>query len=245
MPPRKKPTPPPERWTVDITTRDLADFLAPVIPHAAKSNDLPILNGVHFATRGGYLIAAATDRYTMAMHRRKSAGPDEIPVPDGLRGTVPLAAVQQILSVFKAGRGENPGLTLTFTRDLLAVGARGFLSGFAVSEATWRLDPGEYPRLDHIWPTAKPESSESAVFLKPAFLARLAHAPGAGDPVQLTLMPRKSDGQPGMVMARAGEDFLAVIQPVRLSGERAGAGWPDDAWRDFFAATAETKEETA
>lgn len=243
MPPRKKT--PPEKWEIAIPARELAAFLAPVIPHAASARVLPILNGIHFATSGGYLIAAATDRYTMAMHRRKSAGPDEIPVPDGLRGTVPLAAVRQILSVFKAGRGENPDLTLTFTRDLLAVGARGFLSGFAVSEATWRLDPGEYPRLGHIWPTAKPESSESAVFLNPAFLARLAHAPGAGDPVQLTLMPRKSDGQPGMVMARAGEDFLAVIQPVRLSGERAGAGWPDDAWRDFFAATAETKAETA
>ena len=61
MPPRKKPTPPPERWTVEITARDLADFLAPVIPHAAGSGDLPILNGIHFTTCGGYLIASGGD----------------------------------------------------------------------------------------------------------------------------------------------------------------------------------------
>ena len=36
MPPRKKPTPPPERWTVDITARDLADFLAPVVRRTGK-----------------------------------------------------------------------------------------------------------------------------------------------------------------------------------------------------------------
>lgn len=232
MPPRKKPTPPPERWTVDITARDLADFLAPVIPHAAKSNDLPILNSIHFVTHGGCLIASATDRYTMGMHRRP-VGAADAPVPDGLRATVPLAAIRQILSIFKAARGENPDLRLTFTADTLTVAADGFLSGFAVGDASWRLDPGHYPRPGGIWPETEPETDVSTVALNPMYLARIAHATGRGEPALISMPARHSDGRPKAIIARVGEDFLALIQPIR--GVDAGR-WLDDAWLDIFTA---------
>jgi len=230
MPPRKKPTPPPERWTVDISARDLADFLAPVIPHAAKSNDLPILNGVHFTTCGGYLIASATDRYTMGMHRRRVNSGDA-PVVDGLRATVPLTAIRQILSIFKAARGENPDLRLTFTADALTVAADGFLSGFAVGDASWRLSPGHYPRSGGIWPPPEPETDVSTVALNPTYLARLAHATGRGETALISMPARHRDGKP--IIARVGDDFLALFQPVR--GVDA-ARWLDDAWLDIFTA---------
>lgn len=238
MPPRKKPTPPPERWTVDITARDLADFLAPVIPHAAGIHDAPILNGIHFVTRGGYLIASATDRYTAAMHRRRVNGGDA-PVVDGLRATVPLAAIRQILSVFRPARGEDPSLTLTFDAETLTVAASGYLSGFAVADASWRLAPGVYPRSGGIWPATEPEAGVSTVALNPTYLARLTHATRRGGPVQLYLRPPRTSGGPDSVIARVGDDFIALIQPARMTAEDQ---WLDDDWRDTFAAMApETK----
>lgn len=52
-----------------ITAAQLQHMLDQVKPHMSTDDTLPVINSVHLEVRDGYLFAAATDRYTLAVSR--------------------------------------------------------------------------------------------------------------------------------------------------------------------------------
>lgn len=93
--------------TLAITARAFRDLVRPVLPHAASSAELPILNAVHLYTHAGHVIAEATDRYTLGISRAETTS------PAGFDAVLSLSAVHRILAMFKPSRTANA--TLTFT----------------------------------------------------------------------------------------------------------------------------------
>ncbi|MFD0074321.1 hypothetical protein ACFVIY_17990 [Streptomyces sp. NPDC127166] len=53
-----------------ILANDLQRMLKQVAPHVSSDETLPTLTAVHLESRDGYLYAASTDRYTMAIARQ-------------------------------------------------------------------------------------------------------------------------------------------------------------------------------
>lgn len=69
-----------------MTTRELHELIAPVIPHAGTDPELPELGVIRLEVRDDVLYAVATDRYTMAATRRPTDDPaDDVVV--GIDGT--------------------------------------------------------------------------------------------------------------------------------------------------------------
>lgn len=201
--------------TVEISARDFADLVRPMMRLADTGYTLPILCAVRFHSHKGYLIATATDRYVIGFHRRA------IEAPEGIEAVISLESLRHILTVFKSTRAVNPDLTITFGAERVTVSVPTL--GEALSgELSWPLVPGEYPKVGAIL-DGKAGTEGSTTAVNPSFLARFAGIGDRAEPMVITVREN------GVNVIRIGDDFIGGIMSVRFAGERAESA----AWEGF------------
>ena len=209
--------------TIELTARSLAGLVRPVIPFADHSGFTPILGSVRLSVHGDYLTAAATDRFRVGIKRLRL---DD--APDGFEAVVPLAAIKQLLTVFKPTRLLDPVVTLSVEDGrLTAVQAYGM--DFEQAKFTFALAVGDYPKIESVLVGHKPQPSESiAVHAK--YLADFKSAVTTGEPLEVSF-----GGHMKPVIVTAGEDFIGAVMPVRPQREDGGTGSAFSDWIDFLA----------
>lgn len=190
---------------INLTAKDLAGLLRPVLPHAGKADTLPILSTVYITSEPGRLIATATDRYTLGIQRRSVEG-----VKPGLRAALPTEAVKTMLKMFRVTRSYNPDLTLTFEDHKVTVEAVGFaLDGMTEARVAFHLAQGEYPAAS-IAGLVKAKRGSGDAGLNPTFLARFGAAQTEGEPMIV-----KTGGSQSPTYITVGVDFIGLIMPMR------------------------------
>lgn len=186
---------------IDITTRDLHQLIAPVLPHASTDGELPALNCVHLQVTGHVLYAVATDRYTLAATRHPIDGFAEATTVDIDRTDAAAA-----LKLFTFSKDEDPKLTLII--DTVAVP----VSGLSVTGRALRIDAEDGTRLTlHDRAQADrnpfanwmrtvgklahraPIAANPAILLSPARLPRWAKAAGKGERLAVFMGPEPGD----------------------------------------------------
>lgn len=221
--------------SVTLTYAEFVSLTDPVTPFASRDETLPLLTGVRITASGGYVIARATDRYRAAFQRVRVTRPDGESLPDGFDALVSARAIAAIKRTFKPARRFVVDLTLTVTSDTLTVEASGTLGGFG-SGGTLRFDliQGNYPPIENLIPWGVRDGAASMA-LNAASLADLAKVAPVGmhgvGPVVIHPAPR---GKP--VLITHGEDFVALIQPVRFDDDKEGDKTSGDTWRSILAA---------
>lgn len=207
---------------------DFPYLLSQVSDHMSADRTLPGLNGVYFEACGAYLYAVATDRYTLAVARRRL---DKCP-------SRPWAVLvgEQELKPLRAFAGFNRHTPLMLTHrhgdDGPVLTVRAGAQSLEVPGAAFKL-PGLWARGE--WRTLLAEHIHNApdlrqeIALNPALLARWGRSGGADRHTPITAWTN-GPGKP-LVIA-CGTDFLGLHMPVRVSADapqRADivAGWGD------------------
>lgn len=209
----KKPANP----AVILTARDLDALTASVIPHAETDRTFPLLGSVLIRSAGDYVTAIATDRYRIALKRLVPAErPD-----NGFRAVVPVAALKQIKTIFRARRDHDPALRLVVDEDSLVVTVIDGLTGADFGAATgaylrFALTVGEYPKIDKLVRKALDAKVPDEAFqmtVNPTFLASFKAGQPSAEPMQVT---PTGENQPWLI--RVGDDFIGLLVPVRFGG---------------------------
>ncbi len=207
---RKKPEP--SEVSLTIRASELHQLLGRVVPFADSGDTLPILKAVHVTGHGDYIVAAATDRYTLGVSRLHT------PCDRSLDVMIPVVAAKKILSLFKATRTDDPDVALTFTRETVTVtGGSVFAELLAAAPVfVFRLEVGKYPQIGQL---LTPEASDSAqpIHLNPTLLARFQKCVGRGEPITMRDTGRQ-------VLVDIGEDFRGAIMQMH-SDEKERPDW--------------------
>lgn len=212
--------------TLNLTARELAAVVNPVLPMAGKDDALPVINAVLIETDGKWLYAMSTDRFRIGIKRIAKRPTDDDLTTEwpAFRALIPLRSVRSLLSMFKPTRSMNPELSLTIDGDnLIAEGAGGF-DLFDSSRFTYALTPGEFPDLRALVRKATEGADERGheAGINPTFLADFK-ACGSS-----TL--RVTFGAPGRpILLADDEGFIGLLMPRRLVGGEA------EDWTDFLA----------
>lgn len=218
-----------------LTARQLRELVDPVVPLAARTGDLPVLNTVLVETRGEYVTATATDRFRLGICRIKLGTDDEPVVPPmGFRALIGLRELRTILAFFKSDRYSNPSLKLKQETESLTVSQAGAFDGVLGAELTIELARGEYPTIVSVLRDAlaltEPQTEQS---FNAAFLADFKHAIRHGE----SLTVRMGRGRTPAVVT-VGEHFVGAIMPRT---DVHGAEGVRDQWLTFLADVAGKK----
>jgi DNA polymerase III sliding clamp (beta) subunit (PCNA family) len=212
--------------TLNLTARELAAVVAPVLPMAGRDGDLPVINAVLIETDGKWLVAMSTDRFRIGIKRIEKRPTDDDPATEWpeFRALIPLRSVRSLLSMFKPTRSMNPELSLTVEGDnLIAEGAGGF-DLFDASRFTYALQPGQFPDLRALVRNASEGVDERAheAGINPIFMADFKACGNA--------VLRIAFGAPGRpIVLTDDEGFIGLLMPRKLvSGEA-------EDWSDFLA----------
>lgn len=203
---------------IDLTTRELHDLIAPVLPHASTDKTLPELGVIRIEVRDSVVYAVATDRYTMAAtrHRLKEPTPDtEI--------AVGLADAAALLKVFKYTRSDDPELHLVVgavREDTVLEPAERPALTVSAKDGNTLVLPGREHRPLTAWRTIMAKAihreqkpANPHLVLTSTYLSRWAKAAGGS---RLS-MHVGADNEP--VLVRAGEHFVGIWAPVRADSE--------------------------
>lgn len=206
----------------DISTKELAKLVKPVMPLAHKDGMLPILNAVVFESAGDYITASATDRYRMGIARAKI---DPAP-PPGLNIKLGLGELRQLLSVFKSDAKMERTVTITVLDDRIKVEQTlGF--GFMDASMSFPLVKGDFPPLAKLLNEAQLVDPSPAVGLNAAHLSDFRHAIREGEP----LIVRSAQANKPIIVT-AGSHFIGALMPMRTASDTASAAY--DSWTDVF-----------
>jgi len=218
---------------LNISVQQLRELVTPTIPFASTDYTLPALNAVQIHSRGPWLIATATDRFRLIMHRTKS--------PDGnwpnWSASIPTATLRNILATFKTTRGLDTDLTLTISDDghTIEVAAVGLMD-MSAATITYPLETSAFPKVSKILTKAlAAEVSDTQVGLSPALLRDL--------PKTASTLRFKVTSPRDPVLFTDGENLVGCIMPKRLSsdGEVGSIVSLDEAWTDTILADAPDK----
>lgn len=186
---------------IDMTTRDLHQLIAPVLPHACTSADLPELNVVRFQTSGSTVHAIATDRVTMAATRHPVGLIDDVVIH------IDRTDAAAMLKLFKFTKESDPQLVLIL--DQVSVP----LEHTSISALALRIDsedgtrlvlhdrrvPGQPTALDG-WRKLigrvlhrQQSVGAPALLLSPTTLPRWSKAAGKGERLSVFCGPDPSD----------------------------------------------------
>jgi hypothetical protein len=187
---------------VTLSLVELRDLIAPVLPHCDYGHTLPVLGCVEFRTHGEWLIATASDRYTIGVCRHK--------VPEGtsFNCLVQAPELKAMLAMFKPSRGADHAVRMTIDGAFLRV--QGVSAMFAEATVSYNLYQGEYPRVGQILEQLPQGGEFKPTALDPQKLAKFGAAARLRQPVVLS---GHSPEKP--IFVRAGEHFVGAIMPVR------------------------------
>lgn len=196
--------------TLNITARQFKALVSPVLPCAGTEVGMPTLNSIRIEVRGGWLVAMATDRFRLAVHRMVCPSDCDT----DWAGTVPLSAVKGIISTFAPKRGMDADLRLVIDGgNLLASAAGALVGGFFDASFKWPLESGEFPKVDKLLAKSIADAeSQPTTKVRADFLAdfRAADTERQGLFVKIT---GSNDRSPMLVTD--GEDFIAIVMPRR------------------------------
>lgn len=211
--------------TITLTATELRDLVASVTPHTSTDGTLTLLCSVRVTVRDGRVLAASTDRYSLAFNRvRPAATPD----PE-FAAIIPTAVLARIQSIFKPTRLLNPQLALSVEDDVLTVRSLDGLDGITVGASlafALHHKPADYPKIDGLlhYALTHPAETTPSMRVTPAFLASFK----VGQPIQtpLEIAAAESRGGPRVQwLIRCGEDFIGLLVPVFGAPLPAPDGW--------------------
>lgn len=214
--------------SITVTHRDLKDLLTPVLPHVDGSGRVPVLGCVSLQTRGGYLTATATDRYTIAVTR--------LAVEPGTEFTALVQAVElkALLAMFKPSRYTiGQSLTLTIEDDDLRVEGAGALFSSAVIK--YSVYKGEYPKCDALFTAKATKDTGESFNLNGNLLAKFRCAAHAGEPLEFT-------NAGGKTFVKSGDHFTGIIMQAR---KQADDKQPETGWESIFTSPKSSPEVAA
>ncbi|MEV0616122.1 hypothetical protein AB0I81_22605 [Nonomuraea sp. NPDC050404] len=219
---------------IDLTTRDLHQLIAPVLPHACTSADLPELNAVRLETSGTTMHAVATDRTTMAATRQPVGFTDDVVIH------IDRTDAAALLKLFTFTKEEDPDLTLILDQVSVPVGNTS-LSALALridSQDGTRLVlhdrriPGQPTALDG-WRKVigkilhrQQTVGAPAILLSPATLPRWSKAAGKGERLSVFCGPDPSDA----LLIAVEQHFIGVWTPAGHL-DAGGDLLEDNPWR--------------
>ena len=216
----KKPAIQTVTTTVTMKASQFRDLVAPVMPLADKTNNLPALGAVLIQANGPYLIATATDRYRVGVQRVRL---DE--AAPGFRALVSLRSLRSILSIFKVSRSADPDLSITSAEQMFTVNAVGAMDldpyGIVSGSMSWPLVPGEYPKgINEIITASSTAQPDGPLLLNAHLLADFKFAQAHGHP--MVMRGRMA----GATFIQIGPDFIGAIMSVRASlGSELDSDW--------------------
>lgn len=201
--------------TLPISVRQLRALVDPVLPAAGTDDMLPILKAVRVEAQGKWLVAVATDRFTIAVQRiARSEG--EWPA---WSATIPTQTLRSLFATFKPSRRDtDPEIELTLAGDSLHVTGCSQLLDVQEASIVYPLESGEFPKVGAMLSKAvEAEPGDPSFAFDPAKMARLlSKARGS-----VTLKA----GPTGKAMVlHDGDDWLGLLMPRKLvysSGESA------------------------
>lgn len=228
---------------LQITTRQLAALVKPVLPSVSNDFSLPVLNAVRIESHGKWLVATARDRFRLGMHRLAAPPSSEGGTWPEWSATIPVVAIKSILSTYKATRGSDADLTLAIDGDRLTVNAAGLmLGGFLGASATYSLELGDFPKVHGLIRAAiAGEAADGgSALLNWYYVASFKDADaGAG----LYVKPN-AGGSTKPTLITDGEDFIGILMP-RRSQHDGVSGFPNLAdWTEILADKSEPKPKT-
>ena len=201
-----------------MTTRDLHQLIAPVLPHVSTDASIPELNVVRIETNGATMHAVATDRATMAATRQPVGFTDDVVIH------IDRTDAAALLKLFTFTKEEDPDLTLILDQVSVPVGNTS-LSALALridSQDGTRLVlhdrrvPGQPNALDG-WRKVigrvlhrKQTVAAPALLLTPAALPRWAKAAAKGERLTIFCGPDPADS----ILVTVEQHFVGVWIPA-------------------------------
>lgn len=213
---------------IDLTTRELHELIAPVLPHTATDPEVPELGVIRLETRGDVLYAVATDRYTMAVVRHPlDDAADDVTV------AIDRSDAAAMLKLFKYSKQDDPQLKVVIDKVPVPVNDRGDTVqslGLTVdSEDGTRLVLhghaqgvlGTWRKLLRKVVERPNEPATPALFLTPAYLPRWTKAARKGERLAVFIGPDPTDP----ILIQVEHRFIGVWMPAGHldAGETASA----------------------
>jgi hypothetical protein len=209
---------------LDMTSREWAELVTPVLPHVLADADLPQLGHVRIEVGEHAVYAVATDRYTLAAERRllEDRNLDVIP-PLHIRAT----EVAVSLKLFPYGKDSDPELRIVIDRapfPITVVGQARSIDRWAITiEAP---DQTRIALFDHRDPSSDPmanwrlnltkalirdyDHAAPALTLNGAYFARWAKAVRKGE--RLSVFTGREGNRP--VLLAVEDHFLGAWMPI-------------------------------
>jgi hypothetical protein len=200
-------------WTA--TPKQLEAVIRPVLPHASSDSHMPMLCCISLEVASGRLLAAATNRYTMAIAWSELADWD----PDADKKQTAYARIfatdlQRLLAFVKGGSADKATWTLT-EQSLSVVSGNGeqlSIRTVDVEFVNWRKFLGER--------VAKEPATIPALAYNPAMadlFSKSHKAVGNNEPIVWRLGSVGFDAP----IVQIGERFIGLLMPVRLPEQTA------------------------
>lgn len=188
--------------TVEITAKQFAQLVRPLVPLAGKDDMLPILNAIQFETQDDYLVGLCTDRFRLGIHRVKL---ERTPSPASF--LLSLATVAHILAMFKPSRYADPLLKFTVESDRLRVETVGGMDFIMDASVTFPVMTDDFPRvrkvlLDQLAADSQPTTD---LGVNAAYLADFRHAITDATPLSMHLVAADKP-----IIFTAGGDFIGM-----------------------------------
>lgn len=230
--------------TLNITARQFADLVNPVLPLAEKDGMIPVLNAVLIETDGKWLSATATDRFRVGIKRiEKIATDDDLAAewPE-FRALIPLRAVRALLATFRPRRNSTiASLAMSVEDDgrKLVTEGVGTFDLFDSSRVTHYLEIGEYPGVRSIIRGAlasTPEGRVTEFAVNPFFMADFKACGSRG--LRILAGVARENGKPGPLVVTDDEGFIGALMPTNVLSDRR------EDWTDFIAAKPKPQEKT-
>ena len=212
--------------TLNITARQFRKLTAPVLPMVGTDDTTPVLTGVKIETRGQWLIATATDRFRVGVHRLKCPDGGEWPEWSAL---ISGKTIRAILASFKPSRQDaDPELTLTISGESIKVHGGAALLDMNEASITYPLLGGEFPLVGSLIKEAldaEPDPRATAAFN----MSSLAKMIPSGETVEVRIAsPHKAS------LFTFGDDFIGILMPRRTKSEDGDFRVSED-WADILA----------
>lgn len=181
---------------------DILELLEGAASQASTDKSLPALNGVRLYSEGGYLYAAATDRYRLISGRIEADALLDLP-----KGLIPLADIKRITALLKGEGKRMDTLPVTFSRvaNLLTVSVRG-------NAVTIELFETHFPPIGYLLSDDYTPQAIEKVTFNPAFMADYAKIAGKGKPITITFA---GDNKPMRVRLDGDKvEWRALLMPM-------------------------------
>ena len=218
---------------IDMTAREWAELVKPVIPHLVKDPEFPEFAQVRIEVGHTSLYAVATDRYTMGVERRPLDKADRHQPQQPVH--VDLDDVQASLRLFRYSKESNPSLSVTIDTVSVPVEVMGDPGRYSVMAVT--LDGGDGKRLimhDRRMQGRDPAEgwhkrlaaalartqggTLSGIYLNPDHVGRWKDAVRAGERLTLWTGPERKNA----ILVTVDEHFAGLWMPsVWGTGENA------------------------